>query len=66
MLLGYFTIENFPSIDKLNYCGNIPDFVKLDNAILFMKWKPASYAIAKEENLSEDIPEEWEKHLTIV
>ena len=58
MPLGYFTIENFPSTDNLKYCGNIPDFVKLDNAILFMKWKPASYAIAKEENLSEDIPEE--------
>ena len=58
MPLGYFTINNFPSLEKLNYCGNIPDFVKLNNVILFRKWKPATYAIAKEEQLTEDIPEE--------
>lgn len=58
MPLGYFKAEDFPPTEKLTYCGNIPAFEKFDNVILFMKWKPATYAIAKEDNLSEAIHDE--------
>ncbi|MBQ8056770.1 MAG: hypothetical protein IJ275_00365 [Ruminococcus sp.] len=57
--LGYFTVETFPHIEKLNFIGNNPEFKKLDIThphIISEKWKPATFAIAKEENLLEDYP----------
>lgn len=57
--LGYFTVETFPNMEKLNFVGNNPDFKKLDITYpywVFEQWKPATFAIAKEENLVEDYP----------
>ena len=59
MPLGYFTVENFPDINKLQYIGNEENLNKLDityPGILFDIWKPATWVIAKEENLIESIP----------
>ena len=57
--LGYFTVANFPAIEKFELIGNMMEFKKLDIMfphIIFEKWKPATFAIAKEENLAEDYP----------
>lgn len=57
--LGYFTVGTFPNMEKLNFVGNNPDFKKLDITypyFAFEQWKPATFAIAKEENLVEDYP----------
>lgn len=59
MPLGYFTVENFPDINKLQYIGNEENLNKLDityPGIFFDIWKPATWMIAKEENLIETIP----------
>lgn len=61
MPLGYFLIETFPALDKLEYVGNHSDLKKLDITFpgrLYEQWKPATWVIAKEENLSEQYP--WE------
>ena len=57
--LGYFTAETFPPMEKLSFIGNIPEFKKLNipyPSVITEKWKPATFAIAKEENLSENYP----------
>ena len=57
--LGYFTVENFPSMEKFKLIGNMPEFKMLDIGyphIIYDKWKPATYALAKEENLTENYP----------
>lgn len=57
--LGYFTVGNFPAIEKFELVGNMPEFKKLDIIyphIIFDKWKPATYALVKEENLTENYP----------
>lgn len=63
--LGYFTVESFPDMEKLKLIGNMPDMVKLDihyPGILYEQWKPATWVIAKEEQLSENYPlEMWIK-----
>ena len=59
--LGYFTVENFPSMDKLQYVGNIPEMKRLNISypgVLYEPWKVATWAIAKEEHLSENYPPE--------
>jgi hypothetical protein len=59
MPLGYFTVETFPNLGKLKLIGNHPDIKKLDiryPGILYEQWKPATWAIAKEEHLSEEYP----------
>lgn len=61
MPLGYFLVETFPPIEKLIFIGNNPDIVKLDITFphrLYEHWKPATWIIAKEENLLESYP--WE------
>lgn len=61
MPLGYFLIETFPALDKLEFVGNHSDILKLDITFpgwLYELWKPATWVIAKEENLSEQYP--WE------
>lgn len=57
--LGYFTVDNFPSMEKLLFIGNNPDFKKLNDIfppVFCEKWKPATSAIAKEVHLAEDYP----------
>ncbi len=59
MPLGYFTVENFPDINKLQYIGNEENLKELNityPGIFFDIWKPATWVIAKEENLTEDFP----------
>ena len=57
--LGYFTVGNFPSMEKLIPVGNNPELKKLDIMLptaFNEKWKPAISAVAKEEYLIEDYP----------
>lgn len=59
--LGYFTTSTFPSIDKLILIGNYPAVVSEVGGLIYPHfineaWKPATWAIAKEENLSESLP----------
>lgn len=57
--LGYFTVGNFPSMEKLLFIGNNPNFKQLKvmfPAVFSEKWKPATSAVAKEEHLAEDYP----------
>lgn len=57
--LGYFTVETLPDMAKLMHIGNYPDMLKLDVIyphLLFEVWKPATWAIANEGNLSESLP----------
>ena len=59
--LGYFLAENFPNVERLKFCFNNPDLVKLDFTypyVLNKAWEPATFAIAKEEHLSESFPAE--------
>ena len=59
--LGYFTAETFPNMENLKYFGNIPDLAKLNITIpgvFCSQWAPATWAVAKEENLSEEFPAE--------
>ena len=59
--LGYFTAETFPNIENLKHFGNIPDLVKLNITIpgvFCSQWAPATWAVAKEENLLEEFPAE--------
>ena len=59
--LGYFTIETFPKKEKLKFVGNNPTMKKLNVRYLstvFEQWKPAVWALAKEEHLSERFPSE--------
>lgn len=57
--LGYFTIETFPRMDKLNFIANYSEMKKLGNLpprVLNEYWEPATWALAKEHNLSETYP----------
>lgn len=58
--LGYFTVETFPPMEKLILVGNYPEMENLGSVIyphiINEAWKPATWAIAKEENLSESLP----------
>ena len=57
--LGYFTVENFPDANQLHYIGNAEKLNKTKMkypGILFDSWKSATWAIAKEENLTQDLP----------
>lgn len=59
MPLGYFTVENFPDMEKLRFVGNSTDLIKLDVTyphVLSESWKPATWAIAKEAHLLENYP----------
>lgn len=61
MPLGYFLVETFPSMDRLTFVGNNPDITKLATTyphMIYEHWKPATWMIVKEENLSEKYP--WE------
>ncbi|MBQ4104135.1 MAG: hypothetical protein IJC90_06710 [Clostridia bacterium] len=57
--LGYFTVGNFPAIEKFKLIGNMGEFQKLNVTfpyVIYDKWKPATFAIAKENNLTEEYP----------
>lgn len=57
--IGYFTVENFPNMEKLKFVGNNSDMIKLDityPGVLCKAWKSATWAIAKEEHLLEGYP----------
>ena len=58
--LGYFTVETFPPMEKLIYVDNYPEMINLGKVIyphvINEVWKPATWAIAKEENLYEELP----------
>ena len=59
--LGYFTSQTFPRAEKLTFIANYPDGVSRVGGLIYPHlineaWKPATVALAKEENLSEVIP----------
>ena len=57
--LGYFTIDTFPDMKNFAYIGNYPEMLQLDlpfPKILHKPWERATWAIAKEDNLSETYP----------
>lgn len=59
--LGYFTMEMLPENDKLTLIGNYPSVVSEVGGLIYPHfineaWKPATFAMAKQENLSETIP----------
>ena len=59
--LGYFTSQTFPPAEKLTLIGNYPETVSSVGGLIYPHfineaWKPATTALAKEENLSETIP----------
>ncbi|MBR2460143.1 MAG: DUF1963 domain-containing protein [Clostridia bacterium] len=59
--LGYFTSHTIPPTDQLILIGNYPAVVSEVGGLIYPHfineaWKPATFAMAKEENLSETIP----------
>ena len=65
--LGYFTVETFPAMERFQLIGNMDEFKKFDLTyphVIYEKWKPATYALAKEEHLVEEYPHELCKKLS--
>jgi len=58
--LGYFLGDTFPDAEDYVLIGNISEIKKLGTIyrpeIINEDWKPATYALAKPENLIEEYP----------
>lgn len=57
--LGWFFAETFPPMEKLTLVGNLPLLKSLGDTfpnIICPDWRPAVWALAKEEDLTEAVP----------